>query len=260
MRVGFDVYSTAYQHVQIERDDAGVVLLRMHTAGRPLLWGSGPHTELGYCFQDVGSDPDNRVVIITGTRDRFIAGLDESWVGPMSPPKWDKILQHGGRLLNCLMDIEVPVIAAVNGPARIHAELAVLSDIVLAANNADFQDLPHFVHGTVPGDGVHLIWPHLIGENRGRYFLLTGQRLSATEALQLGVVSEVLAPEDLLARAYELAHKLCEQPDTTLRYARTALMIRWKKLLSEGLAHGLALEGLGAYASWPTAPFTRPSS
>jgi len=251
MKVGFEEYAAAYEHVRMERHD-GIVLLQLHSGGGPLVWGDGPHTELGECFADVGTDPDNRVVILTGAGDRFIGGLDDSWVGPMTPAKWDKIFQHGRRLLVNLLDIEVPVIAAVNGPARIHAELAVLSDIVLAADTADFQDQPHFRFGTVPGDGVHVVWPHLLGENRGRYFLLTAQRLSAAEAHALGVVNEVLPGDQLLDRAWELARLLARQPDTTLRYARAALTQRWKRLLGDALGFGLALEGLGAYASWPT--------
>ena len=82
-----------------------------------------------------------------------------------------------------MLDIEVPMIAAVNGPARIHAEIPVLCDIVLASEDAVFQDLPHFINGTVARDGVHLVWPLLLGLNRGRYFLLTGQELSAQQAL-----------------------------------------------------------------------------
>src|ERR1700729_1709504 len=104
----------------------------------------------------------------------------------------EKIYLEGKRLLDNLLNIDVPVIGAVNGPARIHAELAVLSDIVLAAETAVFQDAAHMPNGVVPGDGVHVVWPLLLGPNRGRYFLLTGQRLSADEAQAAGVVSEVL--------------------------------------------------------------------
>jgi enoyl-CoA hydratase/carnithine racemase len=60
-----------------------------------------------------------------------------------------------------------------------------LCDIVIASDTATFQDDPHFLNGIVPGDGVHIIWPLLLGPNRGRYFLLTGQKLSAQEALSL---------------------------------------------------------------------------
>jgi enoyl-CoA hydratase/carnithine racemase len=170
----------------------------------------------------------------------------------MTPPKWNKIYSHGKRLLQRLLDIEVPVIGVVNGPATVHAELAVLSDIVLAADHAYFRDAPHFRYGTVPGDGVHIIWMAILGPNRGRYFLLTGQRLSAQEALQLGVVNEVLPSVDLLSRARELAAQLARQPDTTLRYTRDALTQTLKRALLSDLGYGLALEGLGAHASWPT--------
>jgi enoyl-CoA hydratase/carnithine racemase len=152
------------------------------------------------------------------------------------------------------MDIEVPVIAAVNGPASVHAELAVLCDIVVASDDTYFQDSPHFRFGTVPGDGVHVIWPLLLGPNRGRYFLLTAQKLAADEALALGVVSEVVPRSELLERAWQLARQLCRQPDVTLRYTRIALAEHLRRAIRDGVSHGLALEGLAAFETWPDDP------
>jgi enoyl-CoA hydratase/carnithine racemase len=246
----FDEYAGAFEHVAMRRED-GVLELRLHSDGGPLVWGDSPHTELGWAFTVVGADPENRVVILTGTGDEFIARLDTSWLGAMHPEKWDKIYSHGKRLLHALLDIPVPVIGAVNGKATVHAELAVLSDIVLAADHAVIADAPHFRYGTVAGDGVHIVWPELLGPNRGRYFLLTGQRLSAVEAQQLGVVNEVLPAAELSERAWVLGRDLARQPASALRYTREALTRRWKRLLQDDLAHGLALEGLGAYESWP---------
>jgi enoyl-CoA hydratase/carnithine racemase len=248
----FDEYANRYEHAVLSRDDHGVLEVRLHRDGGPLVWGAAPHTELGYLFSDIGADPDNRVVILTGTGDRFLADLDSSWIGAMTPAKWNTIYNHGRRLLQRLLDIEVPVIGAVNGPATVHAELAVLSDIVLCAEHTYFSDAPHFRFGTVPGDGVHVIWPMLLGPNRGRYFLLTGQRITAAEALALGVVSEVLPADALLARAHALAEQLARQPSTTLRYTRDVLIQPFKRALLDNLAYGLALEGMGAHASWPT--------
>jgi enoyl-CoA hydratase/carnithine racemase len=88
----------------------------------------------------------------------------------------------------------------------------------------------------------------LLGMNRGRYFLMTGQKILAQEALQLGVVSEVLEPERLLARAWELAADIEKKPAAALRGTRLALTQHLKKRLLEELGHGLALEGLGAVA------------
>ncbi len=248
----FDRYASGFEHATLVRDDAGVLEIRLHTGDGPLVWGDGPHSELPDVFTAVAADSGNRVVIITGTGDRFIADLDDSWVGAMTPEKWSKIYSHGRRLLQRLMEIEVPVIGAINGPATVHAELAILSDIVLAADTTHFSDAPHFRFGTVPGDGVHVVWPMLLGPNRGRYFLLTGQRISAEEARQLGVVSEVLAPEEVLPRARILAAQLARQPDTVLRYTRDVLTQSIRRALFDGLSHGLAAEGLGAFESWPT--------
>src|SRR5581483_6519380 len=97
-------------------------------------------------------------------------------------------------------EMDVPVVCALNGPAQAHSELAVLSDIVIAADHAYFQDLPHAPMGMVPGDGIQLIWPLLVGFNRARYFLLTGQKIDADEALRLGVVGEVLPAHQVLER------------------------------------------------------------
>ena len=243
-------YAGRYAHVVMRRED-GILELRLHTDGGPLVWGDGPHAELGHCFLDAGRDRDNRLIILTGTGDRFITQIDSSWVGPMTAAKWDRIYTNGKRLIHALMDMEMPVISAVNGPATVHAELAVLADIVIASEDAYFQDSPHFRFGTVPGDGVHVIWPLLLGPNRGRYFLLTAQKLSAREALGLGVVSEVVPAADLSGRAWELAHLLCRQHDVTLRYSRVAMTEQLRRAMREGVSHGLALEGLAAFETWP---------
>lgn len=252
----FDDYATKYQHVRMERRD-GILQMTLHSDGNTLRWGGGPHAELGPAFRDIGADPDTKAVILTGTGTSFIEEVTANTVGQrlpksqMSPRIWDRIYWDAKHLLMNLLDIEVPMIAAVNGPVNIHAELAVLCDVVLAADHATFQDAPHFPNGLVPGDGVHVVWPLVLGINRGRYFLLTGQKLSAQEALQLGVVSEVMPAERLVSRAWELAEQIVKQPPLTLRYARVALTQRLKQLMLDNLGYGLALQGLAANDYWP---------
>tara|TARA_B100001750_G_scaffold121982_1_gene96784 strand:- start:493 stop:765 length:273 start_codon:yes stop_codon:yes gene_type:complete len=82
--------------------------------------------------------------------------------------------------------------------------------------------------------------------NRGRYFLLTGQRIDAKEAKNLGLVNEVMPTSDLLPRAWELAEQMAQQSDLVLRYSRVAMTLMIKRQIHDLLGYGLALEGLGS--------------
>ncbi len=243
----FDEYRTKYRTVRMERTD-GVLQMTLHTDGKALRWGLVPHEELPSAFYDVGRDRDNRVVILTGTGDEFSGPKPTADSGPFptrpSAEGWDKVYWEGKQLLMNLLSIEVPMIAAVNGPAMRHSELPLLCDIVLAAESASFQDSGHFVGGLTPGDGVHVVYPILLGLNRGRYFLLTGQTIAAREAQTLGLVAEVLPRDKLLERAWQLAADLARQPTLMLRYSRVLFTEYIKRQMQELLGYGLALEGL----------------
>ena len=241
-------YQDKYRCIHFARSD-GVLEIRLHTRGEDARWGTSAqslHNELGLACAEVAQDLDNRVIILTGTGDTFIAAMDreERAPEPSLAAMWPRIYREGLALLENLLALPVPVIAAVNGPALIHAEIAVLSDIVLAAEHAEFADLAHIPGGAVPGDGVHSVWPMLLGPNRGRYFLLTGERIPAREALRLGVVAEVLPPAELLPRARELAQQLATLPPETLRHTRRLLVRQLRHRLRDELELGLAVEAL----------------
>jgi len=93
---------------------------------------------------------------------------------------------------------------------------------------------------------LHIVWPEVIGEIRGRYFLLSGETLSAAQAKEYGAVNEVVSREALLPRAWQLARHMNKQNPLTLRYTRMALSTRFRRRVQEGLSYGLALEGISA--------------
>lgn len=249
----FAEYATRFENVRLERRD-GILECAVHSSEGSLRWSSEAHRELGEAFHAIGSDPDNEVVIFTGTGEQFCTDADvASFADVGTPTGWERTFWEGTRLLGHFLDIPVPVISAVNGPVMFHAELPLLADIVLCSDTASFQDAAHFLLGGVPGDGVHIVWPALLGPNRGRYFLLTGQCITASEAQTLGIVAEVLPSEDLLRRARDLAAQIAARPRLSRRYTKTALSWELKRALQDGLSQGLALQGLAFQAmAWPS--------
>lgn len=243
-------YRHKYQFFRLERSDEGVLTITFHKDGGPVVWGIEVVEELGYLWGDVASDPDNKIVIVTGTGETFIGSMAVS-TGTITGEVWEKIAGNVRRMYRNHLAIEVPMIAAVNGPARLHSEQALLCDIVIASNTAEFQDSPHFMSGLVPGDGVQIIYNHLLGANRARYFLYMGQTISAERAVELGLVSEVHPQDRLLARAREIAQYMLKQPPLVRRYTRQVSIEPIRRMYAEYLEHGLGLEGLGAWGGWP---------
>lgn len=242
-------YADRYETIRFERND-GVLEMTMHSNGGEVQWNvskTGHHNELGLAFADIARDTENKVVILTGTGNTFVAARDEAEVVPEDNlhDMWDRMMDESVAMLEGLLAVPVPVICAVNGPALIHSEIPVMCDIVLAAEHAEFADTTHMPNGMPPGDGTQMIWPILLGPNRGRYFLLSGEPLSAQEAHRLGVVAEVLTVDRLMPRARELATRLAGFPRRSLKHAKT-LMVRYLRhrirdeieigLLSQGMA------------------------
>ena len=110
---------------------------------------------------------------------------------------------------------------------------------------------------TVPGDGAHVVYPAVMGLVRARYFLLMSEKISARQALQTGMINEVLPKEKLMARAWELAEVLAAKPALATRFARTLLVQELRRKMLDMQGYGLALEGLANLDDDPSAALQR---
>jgi enoyl-CoA hydratase/carnithine racemase len=242
----FHAYSNSFPNARLTRSKTGVLEVAFHSDGGTLVFNGHTHEQFVDLFHAIGSDRDNRVVILTGSGNAFMESITPDGFDFFSPQGYDKIYREGKKILMNLLDIEVPMIAALNGPARLHSEYILLCDIVLATPSTVFQDKPHFDFGIVPGDGVNLLWQEVIGTVRGRYFILTRQELDAETAKQWGAVNEILPADKLLPRAHEIAEGLAELPPLTTSYTRIVLTQKLRRIIDKGVGYGLALEGISA--------------
>jgi enoyl-CoA hydratase/carnithine racemase len=243
---GFDTYRASFPNAGLTRSKSGVLEVAFHTDGGTLVFNGHTHEQFVDLFHAIGSDRDNRVVILTGSGDAFMETISPEGFDFFTPQGYDKIYREGRKVLMNILDIEAPLIAAVSGPARLHSEFVLLADIILATLSTVFQDKPHLEFGMVPGDGVHLLWQEAIGTMRGRYFILTHQELDAQTAKEWGAVNEIVAADQLLPRAREIAEGLAKLPPLTTRYTRIALTQKLRRIIDEGVTLGLALEGISA--------------
>jgi enoyl-CoA hydratase/carnithine racemase len=240
-------YFTAFKNFNLSRTPSGVLTLRFHTDGGPVLFTGTTHTEFPRALYEIGEDRDNRVLVLTGTGDRFITDIDGASLGDITKPReWDRTLAEGRRVMQRLVDLEMPIVAAVNGPVSVHSEYVLLAAIVIAADTTVFSDFPHLTFGIVPGDGVHLAWEETIGLNRARHLTLTHGSFTAQQAEQWGAVAEVLPLAQVLPRAQELAETLAARPPLLTRYLAVSLRQRLSRRMAEAVQLGMALEGLSA--------------
>jgi enoyl-CoA hydratase/carnithine racemase len=231
----------------------GIIELRMHTDGGPAVFGFGMHNAWGQAWQEVGNDPDNEVIILTGTGEQWLTlGGPERLAEMMRPPRPEhfpyETYYDGMKLLeNLIFAIDVPTIAAVNGPGQGHTEFALLCDITLCAEDANFAD-GHLPTGTAPGDGMHLALQELLGTKRAAYYLYTGESIDARTAFELGLVNEVLPADKVLARAWEIAEAIRARPMAARRLTHAIVSRPWKRRLVQDFGFGLAHEMFGISA------------
>jgi enoyl-CoA hydratase len=187
------------------------------------------------------ADDEVRVIVITGADPAFCAGLDLRELGSSSEQLTD-IGGHGYRLW---ARTAKPVIGAVNGPAVTGGfELALQCDFLVASERATFGDT-HARVGLLPGGGLSVLLPQAIGVRRAKEMSLTGNFLSADDALAWGLVNHVVPHDELLPLARKLAADIASYaPDASL-----ALLDEYEETTSTTVAEALKVEGR-RFADW----------
>ena len=240
----FEVYSKKYEDIMEMTRKDGILEVRMHTGDGPLQYVWKVHEAWGQAWRDIGGDHENQVIIVTGTGDKWLVGDPAAWNVPLI--KWPadaklKMRMESQKLMeNFIFGIDVPVIAAVNGPG-VHVEFGALCDITLVTEDVDFWD-PHYLAGVVPGDGMGLVLQRTIGIKRASYYAMTGKKIDGKTAVDLGLANECLPREKLLERAWELARFIMDRPRATRYLSHSILMRPWKKALVEDqVMHGTSI-------------------
>lgn len=201
------------------------------------------HHDLTVLFGRLRAERDLRAVILTGSDGAFSAGGDYDWFPELRTPERLAALRVDARsMIRDLVDCEVPIVAAVGGPAiGLGASIALLCDLVLASRDAVIGD-PHVKVGLVAGDGGAVIWPIVVGPARAKEILLIGDSIDAATAADLGVVNRVVAPDDLADEALTVARRLAANPPLAVRATKAAVNAGVRARLDEVFDLAAALE------------------
>ncbi len=223
--------------------DRGVLTVTMNRPDRLNAVGDGMHEAFEDLWEDVARDPEVRVVVLTGAGRAFCAGGDVRSGGQPRSGK-DAALPGARRLIRNFLEVDQPIIAAINGDAvGLGATLALFCDVTIAAENARIGDT-HVRAGLVAGDGGAVIWPLLVGVNRAKELLMTGRLISATEAERIGLINRVVPQGEAVAAAQELARELADGPSLAIRWTKASVNKLVRERMNLILDTSLAFEGM----------------
>lgn len=221
-----------YECIKVEKADklATVTLNRPDSlnAVNPQL-----HHELERIWVDLSEDSDVNAILLTGGGKAFCAGGDVKGMaarsgGEEKQRRFNLSPAGGRRLIQNLLDVEQPIIGAINGDAvGLGATIALFCDVIVASEKARFGD-PHVRVGIVAGDGGAVIWPLLIGPARAKEFLMRGHLVNGAEAAKMGLVNYAVPPEEVLPKARALAQELADGPTWAIRWSKLSVN-KWLK-------------------------------
>ena len=237
--------------ILIERRDHVALLTLNRPDTRNALSGEAMFAAFEQLFERLNGDMNIRAAVLTGAGSAFCSGgnvaemRDRTGMFGGSPEQIAQNYREGiQRIPRAFQRLQVPIIAAVNGPAiGAGNDLACMCDIRIASSTARFAE--SFVKvGIVPGDGGCWLLPRTVGASRAAELALTGDTIDAAEALRIGLVSRVVAPEALLDEALALAGRIAANPPQVLRWTKQLLLQARTGTLDEALDAAGRLQGL----------------
>ena len=200
------------------------------------------HTEMSWLFRDISDSSTCDVVVITGDGKAFSAGGDINWFSSITPEEVDSLFLEARRIIVDMLEVPQPIIAAINGPAvGLGATLALFCDITYMGRSAVIADT-HVLAGIAAGDGGAAIWPALVGMHRAKEYLLTGQKVDAATAFQIGLVNHVVDDDVLLDSAMAMANRLASGAQMAIRATKASLNKSLRDTVNLNLDTSLAME------------------
>lgn len=225
-----------YQHLEVEPSESGVTTITLNRPESKNAVNSVMHEELQDIWIDVARDFQTKVVVLTGAGSTFCVGGDVKDMATADVPFGGGKDIHPAavtsgearRAIMYMLDVEQPVISAINGHAvGLGATLALCADITVMSSTARIGD-PHVKVGLVAGDGGAVLWPLLVGPSRAKEFLLRGNLIDGVEAERIGLVNHVRPQAEVLPAALEIAEEIAALPPLAVRWTKLSVN-RWLK-------------------------------
>lgn len=182
------------------------------------------HADFADLFGSLRRNNTARAIVLTGSKKAFCAGGDFAWFEELRTiAALEHLRRDAKAIIGDLLDIEIPIVTAINGPAvGLGASIALLTDAAVMADDATIAD-PHVRVGIVAGDGGTTIWPLVLGPMLAKRYLLTGDCVTADEALRLGLVTHITSAEHVLGEALALAGRMADAAPLAVRGTKAAI-------------------------------------
>jgi enoyl-CoA hydratase len=239
---------SGYEFIEVTREGDLLVL----TLNRPERLNAvhGPlHNELSRIFRDAHRDEESKAVVLTGAGRAFCAGgdiqnMNEAGADSISEERYAEVRGEAAEILHSILDLEKPLICLVNGAAvGLGATIALMCDVVVASDRAKIGD-KHVNVGLVAGDGGALIWPFLVGVNKAKELLMTGDLIEGEELARMGIVNHVVPADELDSFGKDLARRLAGMAPYACRASKVAINKIIKQRAELVVDIGLSLEWL----------------